>query len=109
MSVNESERPAPELAWHGEVGEIEVPMVARGGGPIVSPDCLAEDREETTYERARNVVTMAHASITEQLVAKRAHRDRLNDEIRQLVAEEDLLRRMERIARGGNGDRSPEA
>lgn len=54
--------------------------------------------------RTAHNVTTALAEVRTELAAKRAERDALNDEIRQLVADEDLLRRMARLAESVNGD-----
>lgn len=56
--------------------------------------------------RTAATVTEALADVRATLTARRTERDALNAEIRQLVADEDLLRRMARLVErpGTNGD-----
>ena len=55
--------------------------------------------------RTAHEVTQALAEVRSDLIAKREQRNALNDEIRQLVADEDRLRRAARLFEGldGNG------
>jgi hypothetical protein len=56
------------------------------------------------FERAAHTVTSALEEVRTDLAAKRQARDDLNGQIRQLVADEELLRRMARLAASTNGD-----
>ena len=57
-----------------------------------------------TFERTAEAVLGALGDVRMELTAKREMRDALNNEIRQLVTDENLLRRMARLARETNGD-----
>lgn len=61
------------------------------------PDALPRDRDETAYERARNVVSMSLSLTEERLRELRKKRDEINAEIKVLVNEESLLQRMSKI------------
>lgn len=65
---------------------------------VVSPE--AEDELPTNpFDLTIAAVTAGAAAVRDALKIKRAARDDLNDEIRQLVAEERMLSRLERVAR----------
>lgn len=75
---------------------------------MTEPDALVGvvPTPQTTFQRAAGTVSEALSEVRLTLTARREQRDALNAEIRQLVADEDLLRRMARLAErpSTNGD-----
>lgn len=56
-------------------------------------------------EQAKSDVREAWIAVSELLIDKRAQRDRLADEIRQLVIDEDLLRQANNVFEKRKGSR----
>lgn len=68
------------------------------GPRLVSADALPVQSADR-LDKALHDVEVAHAEVVDELQVLRAQRAKINDRIRELVAQEVLLTRMVRVAK----------
>ena len=90
-------------SWHDGHAELreKLGIPNDDDGEAVEPD-----RSETPLESARHLALAMRDAVQQRLVALRAQREQINDEIRELVEEEQRLTSMVRASQGRKGGRS---